>query len=68
MQLSKALQPGLHIPLEEVTRLKCKRGKLLKLISLRKNPFMKMLIHAVSLPPTTGGKTSQGWILEFRVT
>lgn len=53
MHQSKALQPGLHIPLlrKLLVCLKCKRGNF-----LNKNSFLKMLIHAVSSLSTDGGQ------------
>lgn len=51
MHLNKALQPGLHIPfgLRELFVCQKCRGKTSKsMFIFNKNPFMKMLIHAVS--------------------
>lgn len=59
MHLSKALQPGLHIPLglrKLSVCLKCKGKTSKSILILNKNHFMKMLIHAVSL-----FSTDRGW-------
>lgn len=71
MHLSKALQPGLHIPLglrKLSVCLKCKgKTSKSKLIS-KKDPFLKTLIHAVSLFSTERRwKQARNWSLEFQV-
>lgn len=59
MHLSKALQPSLHIPsgLRKLSVcLKCREKTSESMFIFNKNPFMKMLIHAVSL-----FSTERGW-------
>jgi len=51
MHSSKALQPGLHIPLgsrESSISLECKRKTSTSRLISNKDPGLKMLIHAIS--------------------
>lgn len=67
MQLSKALQPGLHIPLEEVTHLKCKGENFSRYFSTQESVSENAYSCSV-VAPVDGRKRARGGVLEFRVT
>lgn len=59
MQLSKAFQPGLHIPLEEVTHLKCKEKTFSRYFSpqesVSENAYSCSVLAAVDGRKRAGG-------------
>lgn len=69
MHLSKALQLGLRIPLglrKLSVCLKCKGKTFKSMLILNKNPFMKMLMHAVSFSSERWWKQARNRICSSR--